>query len=120
MQLLIILALLMFGGKSGNLLAEVKPVLESLGGDEMRKALKNAEEISSVISAVQSFASGGVSDDVGTDGFDDGGVESSNKSDFKNSKSSTVAPSSFALAPISNIADKDITYSLSRYISSAN
>ena len=55
MQLLIILALLLYGGKSGaqNILSEVKPVLESIGGDQMREALKSAEEISSVLSAVK-------------------------------------------------------------------
>ena len=48
MQLLIILALLLYGGKSnaGKIFAEVKPVLESIGGEEMKEAIKNAEELS--------------------------------------------------------------------------
>ena len=47
MQLLIILALLLYGGKTGgkNILSEVKPVLETFGGEEIKEALKNAEEI---------------------------------------------------------------------------
>ena len=103
MQLLIILALLLYGGKSGagNILSEMKPVLESMGGEEMEKALKSAkeilpespEEISSVINAVQAM-----------------------------SKPSPPVPDGdgeavhFPLEPISSIADKDITYSLSKYI----
>ena len=37
MQLLIILALLLYGGKSNvqNILTEVKPVLETIGGHDM-------------------------------------------------------------------------------------
>lgn len=57
MQLLIILALLLYGGGNANkMLSEVKPVLESIGGEEMQKALKSAEEISEVLSLVKPFA----------------------------------------------------------------
>ena len=47
MQLFIILALLLYGGKSGaqNLIEEVKPMLETFGGTEVKEALKSAEEI---------------------------------------------------------------------------
>ena len=111
MQLLIILALLLYGGKSnaGKIFAEVKPVLESIGGEEMKEAIKSAEELSSVISAVREMAgdSNSVSA-VPASGF--GGVSSPQADD------GTV---NFPLAPISNIADKDITYSLSRYIAQA-
>ena len=96
MQLLIILALLLYGGGNAkNILSEVKPVLESIGGEEMQNALKSAEEISEVLSAVQSF------------------------SGLKNSKPADVpkaCPAEFPLAPISSIADREITYSLNRYI----
>lgn len=96
MQLLIILALLLYGGKSGagNILSEVKPVLESIGGEEVKQALKSAEEISSVLNAVQAMAQPAAPADGGNAG-------------------ETV---NFPLAPISAIADKDITYSLSKYI----
>ncbi len=111
MQLLIILALLLYGGKSnaGKIFAEVKPVLESIGGEEMKEAIKSAEELSSVISAVREMAgdSNSVSA-VPASGF--GGVSS------PQTDNGTV---NFPLAPISNIADKDITYSLSRYIAQA-
>ena len=97
MQLLIILALLLYSGKSGaqNLLTEVKPVLESIGGDEIREALKSAEELSSVLSAVQAVAS------------------PPSAPAPAQSAEQTYEP--FPLAPVSKIADRDITYSLSRY-----
>lgn len=109
MQLLIILALLLYGGKSGaqNILSEVKPVLETIGGDEMKEALKSAEEISSVLEAVREFTGGEqrhnpfpVSNDGGQEGRD------------------YTGGSGFPLAPIANVADKSITYSLSKYIES--
>ena len=98
MQLLIILALILYGGGNAkNMLNEVKPVLESIGGEEMQKALKSAEEISQVLSAVQSFSGG-----------------------FKGAqpKSPDIPQNNdtFPLAPISAIADREITYSLNKYI----
>ena len=103
MQLFVILALLLFGGKSGaqNILSEVKPVLESIGGEEMQQALKSAEEISSVLAAVQGLAKPAQNIFAEADKT----VEVSPQPDF------------FPLAPIASIADKDITYSLSQYIS---
>lgn len=96
MQLLIILALLLYGGSNANnMLSEVKPVLESIGGEEMQKALKSAEEISSVLSAVQSFSAG-----------------QPQKEEQKS------CPVSFPLEPVSAIADKEITYSLNKYLHS--
>lgn len=128
MQLLIILALLLYGGKSGaqNLLTEVKPVLESIGGEEMREAIKSAEEISAVLSAVGSLtgANGG-SDGINSffggngngnaSGNGNSTAQNENAADFtqNGAKSADIA---FPLKPISNIADRDITYSLSRYI----
>lgn len=99
MQLLIILALLLYGGKAGagNILSEVRPVLESLGGEEMQQALKSAEEISNVISAVQTMSSA---------------PAAQQDTDF----SSKQEAAAFPLAPISAIADRDITYSLSQYL----
>ena len=94
MQLLIILALLLYGGGNAkNMLNEVKPVLETIGGEDMQKALKSAEEISEVLSAVQSFS-----------------VKPSSKTFDITDKNE------FPLAPISSIADKEITYSLNKYI----
>ena len=96
MQLLIILALLLYGGGNAkNMLNEVKPVLETIGGEDMQKALKSAEEISEVLSAVQSFS--------GLKGITSKTVDIPDKNEFP-------------LAPISSIADKEITYSLNKYI----
>lgn len=93
MQLLILLALLLYGGKPNaqKLLTEVRPVLESLGGEEIQNALKSADEISQVLNAVQSFTS----------------PEQPKPDEEK------IA---FPLAPVSALADRDITYSLSKYI----
>ena len=95
MQLIILLALLMFGGRADakNLLSEVKPVLESLGGEDIQNALKNAEQISEVIKAVSSFSPAPAE-----------------------THTETADAISFPLEPVSKIADRDITYSLSRYI----
>ena len=97
MQLLIILALILYGGGNAkNMLNEVRPVLETIGGEDMQRALKSAEEISEVLSAVQSFS---------------GLKNSAPKTDFTSDNSD-----SFPLAPISAIADREITYSLNKYI----
>ena len=106
MQLLIILALLLYGGKSGakNIIEEVKPVLETIGGDQMKEALKSAEEISTVLSAVREFTGAAQST----------AAEAEELFAEKPAKNPAIA---FPLAPVNNIADKDIAYSLSQYIS---
>lgn len=129
MQLLIILALLLYGGKSGaqNLLTEVKPVLESIGGDEMREALRSAEEISTVLSAVSGLASanggglGGLNSFFGgaDNGFANSGENENSAGFAQNGAKPTDGGIAFPLKPISNIADRDITYSLSKYIMQA-
>ena len=97
MQLLIILALILYGGGNAkNMLNEVKPVLETIGGEDMQKALKSAEEISEVLSAVQAFS-----------GF----KQTAPKNEYVPDNSDN-----FPLAPISAIADREITYSLNKYI----
>lgn len=101
MQLLIILALLLYGGGNANkMLSEVKPVLETIGGEDMQKALKSAEEISSVLSAVQAFK---------------GMPQSQPQTQSYEEKS---CPLSFPLEPVAAIADKEITYSLNKYLHS--
>lgn len=70
MQLLLILALLLYGGKAdgGKFLNEFRPVLETFGGEEIKSALKNAEELQQVISAFSASSdtrSGGKSEDFG-------------------------------------------------------
>ena len=102
MQLLLLLMLALTGGNA-NALKEVKPVLESLGGKEAVEALNKAEELSGMISAVQAMAGAGATR-ANTSHAGSGGV----CGDF--------AQHGFPLAPISNIADENITYCLSRYI----
>lgn len=100
MQLLIILALLLYGGGNArNLLSEVKPVLESIGGEEMQNALKSAEEISQVLSLVSPLAGMNAAPSKPEDG------QSGNTS-------------TYPLAPVAAIADREITYSLNKYIQS--
>ena len=113
MQLLIILALLLYGGKSGtkNIMEEVKPVLETFGGEEIKEALKSAEEISGMLTAVQGIAGSGL--------FGGEGAEPAAQG-FSEQPFNNKPDEFFPLAPISAIADKDITYSLSKYISTAN
>lgn len=117
MQLLIILAILLYGSKSGSqkLLTEVKPVLESLGGEQIREAIKSAEEISAMLTAVSELtganASGGI--------FGGGNQNPAAHTTTANDAPADAADDAiaFPLKPIGGIADRDITYSLSRYIS---
>ncbi|MBD5583905.1 MAG: hypothetical protein HDQ88_02400 [Clostridia bacterium] len=106
MQLLIILAMLLYGGKSNPqaLLKEVKPVLETFGGEEIKEALKSAEELSDMLSAVRGLT---------------GATAEEEESTFTQhaSPSPNNPAIAFPLAPISTVADKDITYCLSKYIS---
>lgn len=102
MQLFIILALLLYGGNASaqNLLEEVKPVIEELGGEEARKALKSAEEISKVLTAVKAFSSAAAP--------------------VKPAPQPAVADNAenfFPLAPVSGIAGREITYALSQFVS---
>ncbi len=111
MQLFIILALLLYGGKSGaqNLIEEVKPMLETFGGTEVKEALKSAEEISQVLTAVRGFTE----------------PQAEKEEYFAHTAGATAESASqnssgFPLAPISNIANRDITYSLSQFVSGVN
>ncbi|MDE7082080.1 MAG: hypothetical protein K2O89_00025 [Clostridia bacterium] len=117
MQLLLILALLMYGGKSGskNIIEEVKPVLETFGGEEIKEALKSAEEISGMLTAVKGLAGSGLFGS-GKEGEAQPAAQGFAGNDFAGNKPDEFFP----LAPIAAIADKEITYSLSKYISTAN
>lgn len=108
MQLLILLILLAYGGKTEKL-KEVGPLLESLGGEEMASALKSAQELGTVISAVQSAANGdgaSLGDITGAFAQEGGSTPAVHKE----------AECGFPLEPIARIADEAITYSLSRYV----
>lgn len=125
MQLLIILALLLYGGKSGaqNLLSEVKPVLESIGGEQMREALKSAEEISTVLSAVSELTGAAKQTQPPETQSEFSAFVNlfggNAPSDSTSSEAANPSPIAFPLKPICNVADKDITYSLSKYITNA-
>jgi hypothetical protein len=54
MQLLVILIMLLCGGNN-NTFNEIKPLLQDVGGEDAAKAISQAEELNSVISAVQNL-----------------------------------------------------------------
>ena len=128
MQLLIILALLLYGTKSGakDILSEARPILEDFGGGEVKEAFKNAERISEVLAAVQELTGGDISRlfrheqspyQLQQPAFSEQPAISEDHSAESDNTVFTKSPINFPLAPVSQIADKDITYSLSRYIS---
>lgn len=99
MQLLLVLLTVLLGGNL-NAVKEVKPILESLGGgSEIEEALNKAEEISGVINAVRAMAGAQKSE---------AGQSPAGEENF--------AQHGFPLAPIARIADENVTYCLSRYI----
>lgn len=101
MQLLVLALMLMLSGKNANI-KELKPIIEELGGNEASEAFRQAEELSGMLSALQSLASMPQQPQATVESAppsDDGG-----------------AADGYPLAPIANIADERITYSLSRYI----
>ncbi len=113
MQLLIILALLLYSGGSGvqKIIEEVKPVLETLGDDSMKEALKNAEEISSVLSAVRTLS--GAEQAASGTGFGQSGAQTDFAQHTEGDAGNSIA---FPLKPVNGIIDKDIAYSLSKYV----
>jgi len=119
MQLLLLLLLALTGGNA-NTLKEVKPVLESLGGNEALEALKKAEELSGMLSAVQAMTGGlkatrANSFNGSGGGKDEGGAGFGRGASFDNGNEGQTAQG-FPLAPIANIADEKITYCLSRFV----
>ena len=93
----------MMGGNA-NAMNEVKPILESFGGNDIKDALCKAEELSSMLNAVQAMTGMGATHAKPSHGGNGGNC------------SGEFAQHGFPLAPISNIADENITYCLSRYI----
>lgn len=119
MQLIVLALMLMALGKNANL-KEIKPILESIGGEQATDVIKQAEELNSVISAVQSFATltkapheGGMPEGKFTPPYrSDRGCGMSSDGAVGTERGYSCAP----LAPISHIADEDITRCLSQYI----
>lgn len=104
MQLLVLVLMLMLSGKNANI-KELQPILESIGGQEAAGALKQAEELSGVISAVQSLSAMAQPAAHGKADGSEGGA-----------CAEEWIKGGYPLAPIANIADERITYCLSRYI----
>lgn len=109
MQLLVLALMLMLSGKNANI-RELQPILESIGGQEAAGALKQAEELSGVITAVQSLSAMAKSVNTANTNGKTGGEEKSEEGAEEWSRSG------YPLAPIADIADERITYCLSRYI----
>lgn len=130
MQLVLLLFLLLCGGKSETF-KSIKPLLDGIGGEEVKSALEEAERISSeadrissVITAVRAVMGGA---DGGTADFDkqsDGSVRNNNcekandgkRADNDAADGCEFAPHGFPLAPVAEIADEKILFCLSRYI----
>ena len=116
MQLVLVLALLLLGAKNQNFsqtLGEIKPVLEELGGEELKSALSSVEQIGGLINAV-----GGLNNLQNLFG----GATNSQKSEGKKSEENCAkdkddGAQGFPLKPVSKIADQSITYALSQYFS---
>lgn len=105
MQLLVILALLLYGGKTNarELIEEVKPLVETIGGEDIKSALKSAEEIAGIISAVSAFAPAAP-------------VPAEQPATYNAEEpAATVSDSGYPLAPINNIADENISFALTKY-----
>ena len=100
MQLIILLMLALAGGNA-EAFRQVKPVIESLGGGEALQAIEKAEEISTMLTAVQAMAEG---------------MKGGNSSAAP-AGGEEFSQHGFPLAPISAIADENITCCLSRYVS---
>ncbi len=107
MQLLALALMLMLAGKGGGF-ERFKSIIGELGGEQAADAIKQAEELSEVISAVQSLSSAAATASpeesvTGAEDAEECGADGG-------------AGEGFPLAPISAIADERITYCLSKYI----
>ncbi|MGN0824182.1 MAG: hypothetical protein ACI4MB_03835 [Candidatus Coproplasma sp.] len=97
MQLLILVAMLMLAGQNG--FAQIKPIIEEFGGEEVKSAVKQAEELSQIISAVQTIST------------------APDKGQEEKAECETPPKSSnYPLDPIKPIADERTLNALSKYI----
>lgn len=108
MQLLVLALMFLMMGKNADV-KEIEPIIETLGGKEASEALKQAEELSGMLSAVQSLTAA-----VGANGR---APQNSVRPDINEDLNKEHAcVQGFPLEPIANIADERITYCLSKYI----
>ncbi|MCM1438621.1 MAG: hypothetical protein NC131_05350 [Roseburia sp.] len=103
MQLLVLALMLMLAGKNANV-KELEPIIKELGGGRAAEAFKQAEELSGMLTAVQSLAK--PQNAPPQKGENSGSAENTEHAPL----------GGYPLAPIAGIADERITYCLSRYI----
>lgn len=132
MQLLLLLALLLYGGNNnaGGPLKQFRPLLEKFGGDEVKEALKSADELEEIISAFGNFGGGGVKGQNAQNApayatGDDGNAEVRPNGEegagggpaaqgAQNGDDGIAGGHGFALDPVAGIADGEIIYRLAR------
>ena len=100
MQLAILLAVLLMAGQ--NNFTRIKPLIEELGGEEGKQAIKQAEELNQLIATVKTFTAPQES--------------SCSPRDSKPQNTAPPAPEPHPLDPIKSIADDKILSALSRYV----
>lgn len=108
MQLLVLALMLMMAGNKTDI-KQFQPIIEGLGGGQAADAFKQAEELSGMISAIQSLAAmtAPQKPEQGN-----GGAEKA----FTDFAAEGECGNGYPLAPVAGIADERITYCLSRYI----
>ena len=110
MQLLVLVLMMLAAGKKADF-KELKPILENFGGGEAANAVKKAEELSEMLTAVQSIATmAAASAPAPTPAT--AGEDNVPQQPFAEKEEGEGYP----LAPVSGIADERITYCLSGYI----
>ncbi len=106
MQLLVLVLMLLMSGKNADI-QQLKPIIEEFGGGKAADALKQAEELSDMVSAVQALASFPASPDTAPP------QDSAQPAGEDNAECNM---SGYPLAPIAGIADETIINCFSRYI----
>lgn len=123
MQLLLILAIILIGGKSGGqkILNEVVPVLEQMGDKDLsanlKQAVKSAEEISAYVNAFGAFSKASQSPAANHSGCSRSSCQSapfchSEQSEEASSSAQTCLP----LKPITAIAPPDVIFALEKIV----
>ncbi|MGN0812225.1 MAG: hypothetical protein ACI4MQ_01790 [Candidatus Coproplasma sp.] len=108
MQLAILIAILLLSGQ--NSFSQIKPIIEEFGGEEAKSAIKQAEELNQIISAVQTLASSQA--DSGEQPQD----SERQSSDSQPITAEQTEKNSHPLDPVKSIADDKILSALSRYV----
>ena len=106
MQLILLLLLLATGGGDFQ---KFGPVLETFGNEEVKSALKEAEQLRGIMSAFGGAAAGRTASD-GSEGC---------AKPSETGRHGEAAGGGFPLAPVSGIANAEIIAALVRYFSAA-